>query len=82
MDINFTLASIISVIYFIGKFLEMRLVVKENKPLKHLLKESLMVYVSVIVGEFVLQQVTPIAKSMTTENTGAFTNEPNFTKAL
>jgi len=78
MNINFTLASIISVVYFIGKFLEMRLVIKENKPLKDLLKETVMVYASVIMGDFILQQVTPIANSMTTENTGAFTNEPTF----
>lgn len=78
MNINFTLAGIISVVYFIGKFLEMRLVIKENKPIKDLLKESIMVYASVVMGDFILKQVTPIAKSMTTENTGAFTNEPTF----
>ena len=72
MNINFTLAGIISVVYFIGKFLEMRLVIKENKPIKDLLKESIMVYASVVMGDFILKQVTPIAKSMTTENTGAF----------
>ena len=56
----------------------MRLVIKKNKPLKELLKETIMVYASVIMGDFILQQVTPIANSLTTENTGAFTNEPGF----
>ena len=57
MNVNFMLASIISVVYFLFKFLEMRMLDKENKPLKDILKETMIVYVSVLAGEFVLNQV-------------------------
>ena len=53
MNVNFMLASIISVVYFLFKFLEMRMLDKENKPLKDILKETMIVYVSVLAGEFV-----------------------------
>ncbi len=78
MNVNFMLASIISVVYFLFKFLEMRMLDKENKPLKDILKETMIVYVSVLAGEFVLNQVTPVANSLTSETTGAFTNDPQF----
>ena len=37
---------IISFIYLILKFLEMRFIIKENKPLKDLLKDTIYVYIS------------------------------------
>ena len=59
-------------------WLAMRMLEKENKPLKDILKETMIVYVSVLGGDFVLQQVTPVANSLTSETTGAFTNDPQF----
>lgn len=78
MSGNFMLATIISVVYFLLKFLEMRTILKETKPIKDLLKETMLVYVSVLAGDFVLKQVGPAASELTTESTGAFTNDPNF----
>ena len=46
--------------------------------IKDLLKETMLVYVSVLAGDFVLKQVAPAATELTTESTGAFTNDPNF----
>ena len=34
-------SSVISVIYFVLKFIEMRLILKENKPLKDLFKDTI-----------------------------------------
>lgn len=78
MSANFMLATVISVVYFLFKFLEMRTLLKESRPVKDLLKETLIVYVSVLAGDFVLKQVAPSVNQLTTESTGAFTNDPNF----
>jgi hypothetical protein len=53
-------AAIISVIFFIIKFIEMRLIEKESKPLKLLVRDSLLVYFSVIFGNFVIDQLKPM----------------------
>ena len=62
MDNIFLVAGIISVIFFVAKFLEMRYIEKESKPLKILIRDALVVYVSVIAGMFVLEQLTPVIK--------------------
>ena len=59
MDNIFLVAGIISVIFFIAKFLEMRYIDNEPKPLKILIRDSLMVYVSVVIGSFILEQLKP-----------------------
>ena len=60
MDNIFVSAAIISVIFIIAKFIEMRFVDKEPKPLKLLIRDALLVYVSVIMGYFILGQLKPI----------------------
>jgi hypothetical protein len=60
MDNIFLVAGIISVIFFIAKFLEMRYIDNEPKPLKILIRDSLLVYISVIIGSFILVQLNPI----------------------
>ena len=62
MDNIFLIAGIISVIFFLAKFLEMRYVEKESKPLKFLIRDTLVVYISVITGNFIYEQVTPVIK--------------------
>ena len=60
MDNIFLVAGIISVIFFVAKFLEMRYVDKEPKPLKFLIRDSLLVYVSVVIGSFIIDQLNPV----------------------
>ena len=60
MDNIFLVAGIISVIFFIAKFLEMRYIDSEPKPLKLLIRDSLVVYVSVVIGSFILDQLKPV----------------------
>ena len=47
MDNIFIIAAIISIIFVIGKFIEMRFIEKESKPLKLLIRDALLVYISV-----------------------------------
>jgi hypothetical protein len=79
MDNIFFVAAIMSVIFFIIKFLEMRYVDKEPKPLKFLIRDSLVVYFSVVIGNFILGQVEPAIKETIASGTPmAFTDNPPF----
>ena len=79
MDNIFLAAGIISVIFFIAKFLEMQYVDKEPKPLKILIRDALLVYVSVISGCFILEQLRPVINEIEIPSTPlAFTDNPPF----
>jgi len=60
MDSIFVNAIIISIIFLLVKFLEMRFIDKESKPLKFLIRDALVVYISVVAGHFLLKQINPI----------------------
>lgn len=77
----FVVAAIISVIFFIVKFIEMRFVDKESKPLKFLIRDSLLVYFSVIAGNFVIEQLKPVLQEggeNIVTNPIVFTGNPEF----
>lgn len=80
MDNIFIIAAVISVIFFISKFIEMRFVDKETKPLKLLIRDSLLVYFSVVFGDFVIGQINPMLKggASTSNVTPVFTDNPGF----
>ena len=73
----FYLAGAISTLYLVVRFLEMRFILKENKPLKHLFRDGLIVYFSSIGAHYILKQIHPISENLT-EKVGAFTNPPDF----
>ena len=76
----FLTAGFVSAIFFIVKFVEMRFIDKENKPLKLLIRDSLVVYISVVAGDFVVGQLTPFINTdnviLTQPN--AFVDNPPF----
>lgn len=78
MDNIFVTAAIISFTYFIFRFIVMRFVEKESKPLKVLVSDSLLVYFSVILGNFVIEQVNPVIVSVSDKNIHVFTDNPGF----
>ena len=80
MDNIFVIATIVSIVYFIAKFIEMRYIEKESKPLKHLIRDALVVYFSVICGFFILDQIKPMIQSGGNEptTTPVFTDNPEF----
>jgi|UniRef100_A0A6C0B9M1 uncharacterized membrane protein YkgB len=77
---TFIVAGIISIVYLLMKFGEMRFIEKESKPLKYLIRDSLLVYFSVIVGIFFVDQLKPIMEegSSATINPSVFTDNPAF----
>ena len=81
MNNIFLVAGIIAVIFFISKFLEMRYinVNDEPKPLKFLIRDSLLVYISSILGWFVIDQLKPVINDIDIGSTPlAFTDNPPF----
>jgi len=80
MNNIFIVAAVISIIFLISKFIEMRFIEKESKPLKLLIRDTLLVYFSVIVSNFVLEQFehtihnSEISKTVTP----VFTDNPGF----
>ena len=59
-------------IFFTG----MRFILKENKPLKILARDTLLVYLSVVLGHFILQQFGNMDIAVKVPQ--VFTNEPDF----
>ena len=76
----FMVSGIISFVYLIVKFLEMRFVDKESKPVKLLIRDSLLVYFSVIAGHFVIDQLKPIMQEggESSISPAVFTDNPGF----
>ena len=57
MDNIFIIAAVVSVVFLIAKFIEMRFIEKESKPLKFLIRDALLVYFSVVSGYFIIGQI-------------------------
>ena len=51
-----------------------------KKPLKYLIRDSLLVYFSVIAGDFILEQISPSIQKISNINTtpNAFLSDPVF----
>ena len=76
MDNIFVISGVISIIFLLAKFIEMRFIDKENKPLKLLMRDTLLVYCSVIFGNYVIEQFKPI--NIKESVTAVFTDNPEF----
>jgi hypothetical protein len=77
MENIFIIAGVVSVVFLIAKFLEMRFIEKEAKPLKHLIRDALVVYFSVVAGNFVMEQINPVFEGGK-KATPVFTDNPEF----
>jgi len=87
MENIFITAAVVSVIFCIAKFIEMRFLDKDKdsekgtKGLKLLVRDSLLVYVSVVCGHFILEQFTNVSQSIggsSGKTTQVFTDNPEF----
>jgi hypothetical protein len=76
MENIFIIAAFIALLFLVAKFIEMRFVDKENKPVKFLIRDALLVYVSVVSGHYIFEQFKPMTE-MTSE-IKAFTDTPGF----
>jgi heme/copper-type cytochrome/quinol oxidase subunit 3 len=75
----FVVSGIIAFVFLLAKFLEMRYIEKESKPLKLLIRDTLIVYFSVIVANFVMDQLNNAVESSGGKKlTPVFTDNPAF----
>ena len=79
MENIYIISTIISFLYLLIKFAEMRMLNKETKSIKELVTDSLIVFISVICGNFVFLQMQPLSEMILGDgNAQAFTDKPNF----
>ena len=82
MPSQFIIAGVITIIFLITKFIEMRFVDKDNKPLKYLMRDTILVYFSVIISNFVIEQINQMINETGVGGglkiTPAFTDNPGF----
>ena len=80
MNNLFVIAGVSAVVFLIMKFIEMRFIEKENKPLKLLIRDALVVYISVVIGYFILEQLKPVMRGgdIVENVTQVFTDNPGF----
>lgn len=65
MEKYFIHSGIIAFIYLLMKFTEMRIVTKENKPIKEMMRDTIIVYLSGILGLYIIDELMPAAASLT-----------------
>ena len=78
MDSLFVQAGIVAILYMVLKFAEMRFVNKEMKPIKELVRDMFIVYISVVLGMYIITEFLPSAINLQKVTTKAFTDAPGF----
>ena len=67
----------VSIIYFFVKFFELRFQnEEEKKPLKSILKDSIFVFISTMIGVTIINQFSPMKGG--SSNPSAFIDTPEF----
>ena len=77
MNNMFVNAGIIAVVYSLIKFVEMRMILKESRPVKDLLRDTIMVYLSAIAGMFIIDQIGTVSVTGKS-STNVFVGNPEF----
>jgi len=74
-NIYFT-SLIISFIFLLAKFFEMRFITKENKSLKTIIIDTIIVYFSVVIGYHIITQFS--LKTIALTEAPVFIDKPKF----
>lgn len=69
-------AAVVSILFIILKFLETRFILKEQINLKQLVIDGILVYLSVIVGHFINEQLVQQTKGL--GQAPVFVDNPKF----
>jgi hypothetical protein len=76
MDNIYLTALVISFLYLLCKFFEMRFITKENKPIKSIIIDTIFVYFCVIIAFFIIDQFNLKTKALT--EAPVFVDNPKF----
>ena len=74
-NINFILSFLISLIFLIIKLIQIKYILKDNKHLNMIMKDTLIVFVSSYLGILIKNN---ISNTLTDINTTIFTSPPDF----
>mgnify|MGYP001216856100 CR=1 FL=1 len=69
-----------AIVFFFFKFIEMRFILKESIPLKNIVRDTIIVYISMIAGQFVIAQMGNFKGSVNPmkNSTKVFTGDAGF----
>jgi hypothetical protein len=70
-------SGIIAFIYLLMKFVEMRITKNEAKPMKEMIRDTVIVYLSAIIGLYIIGEFMP-TNSVVKTVTNVFTDVPGF----
>ena len=70
-------SGIIAFIYLLMKFVEMRITKNEAKPMKEMIRDTVIVYLSAIIGLYLIEEFMPTNAVVKTV-TNVFTDLPSF----
>jgi hypothetical protein len=76
MNNIYLVAGVVSLIFFIFKFIEMRFITKENKSLKQVIIDTIIVFVSSILSYLIVEKLDLKTKEL--NQAPAFTDGPGF----
>ena len=74
-NINFILSFLISFIFLVIKLIQIKYILKDNKHLSMIMKDTLIVFVSSYLGILIKNN---ISNTLTETNTTIFTSPPDF----
>ncbi len=79
MENIYIISLVIAFFYLLVKFIEMRMIKKENTPVKELVTDTIFVFFSVVCGDFIFRQMQPLGEIILGDgNAQAFTDKPSF----
>ena len=83
MNNMYMLSTSIAFVYFLIRFVEIRMGKKENIPFKQIIKDTIVVFIACLLGGFMLGQLSPYMNETVSTNVGGgkspvFTDNPNF----
>lgn len=77
MNESIIAAIVIGIVFFGFKFLQMRLYKNDGNDMKKLFRETLLVSISVFLGNFVISQFSTLVETIE-KVPNVFTNDPDF----
>lgn len=66
---------LITLVFAILKFIEMRIITKKNKPVKEMIRDLTITYISAIIGLYTYDMLTPVIGDKAPD---AFVGDPGF----
>jgi hypothetical protein len=79
MENIFYIAGVIAILFFVIKLVEMRLIESDSKkPFKSIVKDTIIVYLSVVSANLMISYLNPVIKESTTSAPMVFTDNPQF----